>query len=238
MPSASPVAPMTRAESIALVGLTLSQFTLFLVPLIVLGQAIGWPASLRLPAEQALPLIARNAIAVQIGYWGYLLTVVAMIPFVLALRRFAQAHRVVGLLPDCMAAFGLLAAVLKSLGIVRWLIAMPELARLHSGSSDTALRAAIEADYVALNGYAGSVGELLGVQLLSGIWLILLGLILRRTGMALNAIASIVIGWGFVITAFRTIVPELSLLGAIVPPVALLWLLVLSTTFWRHRTHE
>ena len=47
--------PMTRAETIALVLLTLSQLVLFLIPVIVLGQAIGWPASLRLPANQALP---------------------------------------------------------------------------------------------------------------------------------------------------------------------------------------
>jgi hypothetical protein len=235
MSSASSAAPMTRAETTLLVGLALSQVVLFLIPIVVLGQAIGWPASLRLPAQEALPLVHRNATAIQIGYWGYLLTVVAMVAFVLALRRFAGAHRVHGLLPDMMAAFGILAAVLKSLGIVRWLVAMPELARLHAGTSDSALRAMIEASYVALNGYAGSVGELLGVQLFSGIWLILLGLVLKRAGLPRNAAASVIVGAGFALTAFRTIVPALNLLGALVPPVALLWLLALSATFWRRR---
>ncbi len=236
MPSASPATPMTRAETTVLVGLTLSQVILFLVPLIILGHAIGWPASLRLPAGQALPLIAQHAMAVQIGYWGYLLTVVAMVPFVLALRRLAQAQGIVGLLPDSMVAFGLLAALLKSLGIVRWLVAMPELARLHASTSDATLRAAVEANYVAINGYAGSVGELLGVQLFSGLWLILLGLILRSARMPINAIASLVLGCGFLATAFRTLMPELNVLAAFVPPLALLWLLALSATFWRHRT--
>jgi len=69
--------PMTRAETIALVLLTLSQLVLFLIPVIVLGQAIGWPASLRLPANQALPLVAANPLAIQPGSGGYLLTAVA-----------------------------------------------------------------------------------------------------------------------------------------------------------------
>ena len=63
----SPAAPMSRAETIVLVLLTLSQLVLFLIPLIVLGQAIGWPASLRLPANQAHPLFAAEPLAIQIG---------------------------------------------------------------------------------------------------------------------------------------------------------------------------
>ena len=38
----------------------------------VLGQAIGWPASLRLPATEVLPLIAGQANAVLVGYGAYL----------------------------------------------------------------------------------------------------------------------------------------------------------------------
>ncbi|MFN7305865.1 MAG: hypothetical protein ACK5TQ_04710, partial [Acetobacteraceae bacterium] len=103
MSDTSPAGPMTRAEAIALVLLTLSQLVLFLIPVIVLGQAIGWPASLRLPANQALPLVAANPLAIQIGYWGYLLTAIAMVPFGIALRRFAMANGAGGMLADTMA---------------------------------------------------------------------------------------------------------------------------------------
>ncbi len=235
MSTASSAAPMTRAETSALVLLTLAQVVLFLVPIIVLGQAIGWPASLRLPANEALPLIASKATAVQVGYWGYLLTAVAMVPFVIALRRYALAHGAGGMLTDTMAVLGVAAAVLKTLGIVRWLIAMPALSEFHAGTADPAIRLMIEVSYLALNGYAGSVGELLGVQLFSGLWLILLGLILRRTGLRLHAIASMLLGFGFACTALRTVVPELNMLGAIMPPMALVWLLALAMTFWRMR---
>jgi hypothetical protein len=235
MSTASNAAPMTRAETTTLVLLTLSQVALFLIPLIVLGKAIGWPASLRLPAAEMLPLIAAKAIAVQIGYWGYLLTAVAMVPFVIALRRYAVAHGAGGMLADTMAALGIAAAVLKTLGIVRWLIAMPTLAGLHGNAADPLTRAVIEMNYVALNSYAGSVGELLGVQLFSGVWLVLLGLIFLRTGLRLNAMASLTLGLGFAFTALRTLLPSFDLLGTIVPPIALLWLLGLAVTFWRIR---
>ncbi len=227
--------PTSRAEHLALVLLVVSQVVLFLVPVVVLGQAIGWPASLRLPAAEALPLVARNLGAIQVGYWGYLLTAVAMLPLALALRGFAHARGAHGLVVDAMAAFGAAAAVLKTLGIVRWLIAMPGLAVLHAGSGDPVVRAAAEVGYTALNGYAGSVGELLGVQLFSGLWLVLLGIVLSRIGFRLNGTAAGVIGAGFVLTAFRSALPQLDVLGSVVPAVALAWFLAFAVTLLRTR---
>ncbi|NPU68862.1 DUF4386 family protein [Bradyrhizobium sp. 83012] len=236
MITASPAAPMTRADMLTLVLLVAAQVVLFLVPLIVLGQAIGWPASLRLPASEALPLIARNAMAVLIGYWGYLLTATAMLPLALALRRFALAQGVHGGLPDTMAAMGVAAAVLKTLGIVRWLSAMPNLAGLHAATTDPIVRAAAEVSYAALNGYAGSVGELLGVQLFSGLWLMLVGIMLLCTNLRINGIAGLAIGVAFATTALRTLVPAFEILSTIVPPLALGWFVVLAVTLARLAT--
>lgn len=234
MTTATSAAPLPRAATFTLVLLIVAQVVLFMIPLLVLGQAIGWPASLRLSAAEALPLIGRQALAVQIGYWGYLSTVVALVPLVLALRQHAHAHGVRGLAVDCMTGFGLAAAILKSLGIVRWLIAMPKLATLYAGA-DPALRASIEVGYELLNAYGGSVGELLGVQLFSGFWLVSLGIVLGRAGLRLNGWAALVIGAGFVAAALRTIVPALEILQGVMPPVILLWLLVLAATVWRSR---
>jgi predicted RND superfamily exporter protein len=91
----------------------------------------------------------------------------------------------------------------------------------------------IEINYMTLNAYAGGVGELLGVQLVSGLWLILLGLVFRKLGMRINAIISVVLGIAFALTAFRTVVPEMNALSATVPPFALVWLVALAVTFWR-----
>ena len=234
MTTATLAAPMRRAATPTLVLLLVAQVVLFMIPLIVLGQAIGWPASLRLSAAEALPLIARQSLAVQIGYWGYLATVVALVPLVMALRQLAHDHGVTGFAVDTMTGFGLAAAVLKSLGIVRWLIAMPKLATLYA-DGDPTLRASIEVGYELLNAYGGSIGELLGVQLFSGFWLIALGMVLGRIGLRLNGWAAIAIGAGFVAAALRTLVPALEILQSVMPPITLLWLLGLAATVWRSR---
>ncbi len=224
-----------RPSSAALAGLALAQTGLFLVPMIVLGQAIGWPASLRLPAAEALPLIAREALAVQIGYWAYLLTSLAFIPFALALRRFVLERGAGGLANDTAAAFGIAVGIFKMLGIVRWLVAMPALATLHAANPDPATRAAIDVAYVALNGYAGAVGELLGVQLVSGLWLVIAGLLLARTGFRVTGWSALVIGVLFVATCLRTIWPAAAALQGVAVPLALIWFVVFAGALWRER---
>ena len=143
MTTATLAAPMTRAENHSSSRpLLMAQVVIFLIPLIVLGQAIGWPASLRLPAAEALPLIARKRPAVQIGYWGYLVTAVALVPLVTGLAPASPCARASsGLLVDTMAASASRPAVLKTLGIVRWLIAMPTLATLYARHGDPIVRA-------------------------------------------------------------------------------------------------
>lgn len=229
-------AQMTRAEKSTLIALILAQFVLFLIPLIVLGRAIGWPASLRLPAAEALPLIAGQATAVQIGYWGYMITSIALIPLTLALRRLAHRSGVESLVVDCMAAFGVAAAILKCLGIVRWLVAMPALAALYRTSDDPSVLGAIEVSYLALNGYAGAVGELLGVQLFSGLWFVLAAALIYQLGLKRTGTIAALIGTGLIATSFRTLVPGLEILQSVLPPIALLWLLLFAFVISRSRS--
>jgi hypothetical protein len=178
-------------------------------------------------------LIHREALSLQICYWGYLLTSVALIPLAVALRRYANANGVAGLLVDATLYIGVAAGVLKTLGIVRWLIAMPALASLHETTADPVVRSAVEVSYLALNGYTGSVGELLGVQLFSGLWLLGTGLVLGRIGFRAISIAGMLIGVGFLLNAMRTIVPGLEQLQAYVIPIALLWFPAVAFAIWR-----
>lgn len=61
---------------------------LSLLPMVVLGPAIGWPASLGKPAAEQLAAIARAPRAVAIGYGIYLLYSVLVLPvMVLAARQ-------------------------------------------------------------------------------------------------------------------------------------------------------
>jgi Domain of unknown function (DUF4386) len=164
--SASPTAPTTstapagRAASAALfIGTGLLAFA----PLVVLGPAIGWPASLGAPAAQQLAAIARAPQAVATGYGLYLLYSVLILPLMVLV-----AHRVWGDLSRPVAqiviGFAALSVLARSIGILRWLTVMPELAVTHTSASPT-MKPFIELTFDALSTYGGGIGELLGVSL-------------------------------------------------------------------------
>lgn len=207
-------------------ALSLLQVALFLVPMIVLGQAIGWPASLRLPAGEALPLIHANPGAVIIGYGAYLLVSVAMVPLAFALRALLSARGISGWHVDALTFIGAVAGIVKTLGIVRWLSVMPVLAQMHA--ADPAQRAVVETAYVAMNTYAGAVGELLGVQLLSGIWFAGIGAALMAIGWRVLGIGGLVTGLLFIAVAMRVDFPEVAALQAAAVSLAMVWLIMLG----------
>lgn len=216
---------MTAPSSRTVAALLLLQPALFAVPMVVLGMAIGWPASLRLPAGEALPLVHANAGAVQLGYWAYLLVSLAMLPLAFALRGWLAARGQAAWWHDALAVTGAAAGVLKMLGIVRWLSAMPVLAAAHA-KADAAGRAAIELSFTALNAYAGAVGELLGVQLVSGIWMLGAGLALNAAGVRWGGYGLVAAGGLFLATCLRTAVPEAAVLQSVAVPLALVSLAV------------
>jgi hypothetical protein len=224
----------TRARNLPLIALSLSQTVLFLVPMIVLGHAIGWPGSLRLPPAEVFTLISAAPTAVAVGYGAYLLVSLALVPLAFALREYLARHSAGGMLSDTLLGLGVVAGVLKMLGIVRWLVAMPALAAVHAGG-DAAARAMAEVAYVALNGYAGAVGELLGVQLVSGLWLAGIGVLLARIGHRWVGGVGAVIGIGFILTAGRILVPALAAAQSVVVPLALIWFVALAVVVARRR---
>lgn len=221
---------IARAASV----LAALQAVLFLVPMAVLGQAIGWPASLRLPATEVLPLIAGQANAVLIGYGAYLAVSLALIPLAFVMRAWLATKGVVGWHSDAAAFVGAGAGLFKTLGIVRWLSVMPMLAAEYT-SADQSARQVIELSYRTVNAYAGAVGELLGVQLLSGIWLVAIGLALRQAGKSGLGLAGIVLGAMFVATALRVAFPVAALIQSAAVPLTLVWFVGLAVMLWRDR---
>jgi hypothetical protein len=216
-------------------GLALLQTALFLVPLVVLGRAIGWPASLRLPASDALPLIAAQADAVLLGYGAYLLVSLALIPLAFALRSWIAAGGPVGWLADALAFVGAAAGLFKTLGIVRWLSVMPMLAAEYRETTEPLARLMIELNYRAANAYAGAVGELLGVQLLSGLWLVGIGAALLRRGKTWLGWSGAFVGTLFLLTALRLVWPQAALIQSAAAPLALVWFVALAVVVWRDR---
>jgi hypothetical protein len=185
--------PTTTARRSWPLGLFLiAEGALALAPLAILGPAIGWPASLDAPAAQQLAAIHAAPGALQLGYGVYLLysLLIAPLMIVLAARQFGGLAQP---LAATIAAFGVLSALARAIGILRWLTVMPELAAAHA-AAEPAQRALIEQLFAATTAYGGGIGELLGVSLLMAISLGLFtgaSLVLRLGATWLNALGLI-----------------------------------------------
>jgi hypothetical protein len=155
---------------------------LIFAPLIILGGAINWPASLDEPASVNLPLILEQASAVRAGYFIYLVYSVLVLPIAVLTVRIATGEHRQNTALQMAVGFGIASAVLRVLGIIRWLIPMPVLATTYTDpAASDAVRESIAAMYDMLNGYAGSVGEVLGVGLFAALWIASLSIGLLQT---------------------------------------------------------
>jgi hypothetical protein len=175
------IAPQKSLYTIA-GWLLIAESLLIFVPLSVLGSAINWPKSLSDPADKILPLLVENASAVRFGYLVYL---------VYSILFWVIASLTIQVLSDeesdsiwlrIANGFGIASAVARCLGIIRWLVAMPALAKLYTDPTiSTGTRESIAVVYRALNDYAGSVGEVLGVSLFAGLWLAIVSVRILQT---------------------------------------------------------
>lgn len=185
-----------RTEGHRLAGaLVLFESVLIVVPLIVLGEAIGWPGSLDDPAARTLPNILENEGAVRVGYLVYLAYSALFLPVAVLVTRWVNGGE--SRHPATAIAFGLAAvsSALRTIGIVRWLAAMFPLAEAWAGA-DESTRSVLAVQFQSLNDFGGAVGEVLGVSLFAAMWLIatVMGGNIRRSWVSMSA----VIAAGFV----------------------------------------
>jgi Domain of unknown function (DUF4386) len=160
--SSSSIAP-SRSAALLIIFTALLSFA----PVAILAPAIGWPASLSLPATSQLTAIGKAPGAVQLGYAVYLLYSILIAPAMIfiAARAFGGLARPLAIVAVSFAA---LSALARCIGILRWLTVMPALSQAHS-SAEGANKASIELVFTALNKFGGGIGELLGVSLFMAI---------------------------------------------------------------------
>jgi hypothetical protein len=173
---------MSQRVSVFLVGLlVLVQAFLIFVPMVILGGAIDWPASLDFPPAHVLPLIAANLQDVRLGYGVYLLYSVMWAIMGTAIAWLA-VRRVGAFGPALMLAVGLASAsaLARAIGIIRWLTASSTLADAHAAPG--ADRPAIEAVQLAVNAWGGAIGENLGVAIFAGAWTLVMAVLILRHG--------------------------------------------------------
>jgi len=158
------------------------EFLLIFVPLIILGAAINWPASLDEPASVNLPLILDQYAAMMTGYSIYLVYSLLFWPMAYLTGRAIVLGDTDNLIFRVATGFAVLSTLARALGIVRWLFAMPVLARMYTNpEASEFFKESITLVYEMLNAYAGGIGELLGVSLFAAIWLVLIGTLLIRS---------------------------------------------------------
>ena len=167
-----PCALSAALRSRGLGALLIADALLSFAPVAVLGAAIGWPASLGRSAAEQLTAIHAHAGAVSAGYGLYLLYSLLIAPVMIGLAARALGG-LQGMLASTVAAFALMSALARAIGILRWLTVMPALATAHA-AADPAARAQIELVFSALTAYGGGIGEVLGVSLAMAIALFVL----------------------------------------------------------------
>ena len=162
--------------------LLVAESLLIFVPVSVLGSAINWPKSLSDPAAKILPLLVENASAVRFGYLVYLIYSILFWIIASLTIQVVSNNESDSIWLRVATGFGIASAVARCLGIMRWFVAMPALATLYIDPNiSTATRESIAVVYLALNDYAGSVGEVLGVSLFAGLWLAIVSLNILQT---------------------------------------------------------
>ena len=152
---------------------SLAQGLLLFVPLVVLGAAIEWPASLNDPAAIALPRLLEEESAVRFGYIAYLIYSILFVITITILARLFYGNTMRTFM-SLILGFALISTIARSIGIIRWLDPMPQLAQSWELATTDAQRYAISINFDALNSYGGTIGEVLGVSIFAAISILLL----------------------------------------------------------------
>ena len=151
------------------------QGLLIFVPTFVLGAVINWPDSLDDPASIALPRLLENEGAVRAGYFAYLVYSILFVVSIALLSELVFGKNA-GILMRIIIALAIASALARSIGIIRWLVPMYDLADLWNGATTEEQRYTISTTFDALNSYGGTIGEVLGVSIFAALAILLLSL--------------------------------------------------------------
>lgn len=162
----------------ALALATIAYAIAFNVPYANLTRIFEYPGILREPAGAVMTLFAERGAELILTWHGFALAGLLLVPFAVALSitpmRLAQRPA----LAIGAAMAGALAGLAQALGLWRWVFVVPDLARSYlDPATSEASRAAAEQAFTVLNLYGGvAIGEHMG-QLLTALFVVLLGLL-------------------------------------------------------------
>jgi hypothetical protein len=162
--------------------LSILQGLLIFVPTFVLGAAINWPDSLDYPASQLLPELIEQVGAVRFGYIAYLIYSILFVVSMFMLTKLSSGKAMAAMF-GIILAFAVASTTARSIGIVRWLVPMPQLAESWNSAATGQERYAISVTYDSLNLFGGTVGEVLGVSIFAALSLLAISIAFLRDGL-------------------------------------------------------
>ncbi|HRF94382.1 MAG TPA: DUF4386 family protein [Aggregatilineales bacterium] len=152
---------------------------LMFAPTIILGMAIGWPGSLGDSADVMLHAIFAEADATRVGYLFYLLYSILFLPTIVLIVRMAGDKQTNTIFVQMAISFASLSTLARVIGIIRWLVAMPELAVTYNDATvSTMTKESIIVTYNMLNNFGGSIGEILGVSIFASLAIVMVAVII------------------------------------------------------------
>jgi hypothetical protein len=206
-----------------------------------LGRAFDYPNILRKEPDEILRRFAAGGPGLILRWEALLVSAVAMLPLVALVAVTLAASPALSVLS---VVVGVAAALVQTLGLVRWPFAVPELARRYLAAPDgpdgDATRQTVEVVFATIHRLLGvGIGEHLG-YLLTGLWTLLVAASVITTAMLPGwlGIVGIPIGIALLIGTLEFVGPNerdgWPLAGTIVPIayIALsLWLIALGVGF-------
>lgn len=141
----------------------------------LLARSFDYPDILRRPTGEVLERFAVGGSKLILTWWAFAMSAVLLAPTaVLVSASLTDADPTV---LSVATAIGLLAALVQFLGLIRWPLAVPHLAReMADPGSSASKKDAVDVIFQTLNRYLGvAVGEHLG-YMFTGLWTALVGI--------------------------------------------------------------
>jgi hypothetical protein len=144
-----------------------------------LAAKFDYPDILRRPTDEVLARFREGGNGLVLLWWAFAMTALLLAPTAVLLSNTLDGAS--GELRDLAATVGVLAALVQSLGLIRWPFLVPYLARIADDPEvSPARREALDIVFQSFNRYLGvAVGEHLG-YLLTGAWSVLVGAALTQ----------------------------------------------------------
>jgi hypothetical protein len=172
----------------------------------LLAKRFDYPDILRRPTGEILDRFQAGGSSLILLWWAFMLSGLLLIAGAVLL---GQVLGFTGVVPLAVT-IGVLAGLVQMLGLLRWVYAVPALARAHADPAlDPAERNANAAVFRALHHYLGvGVGEHLG-YLFTGLWSVLIGV-----GVIQGEPLASWLGWPGVVIGAGLVIASTEFLGA------------------------